>query len=128
MHGEAERAFLAFREGGRPRDLARVFDLVAQELLLVAGHLARGGVEAEELVQQTFLTALERRASWDAGRPLVPWLLGILVRLARGERRRLGKERERGGGALETLASEAAGPARLAEDAELAAALAGAIA
>lgn len=128
MHGEAERAFLAFREGGRPRDLARVFDLVAQELLLVAGHLARGEMEAEELVQQTFLAAIERRASWDAGRPLAPWLLGILVRLARGERRRLGKERERGGGALETLASEAAGPARLAEDAELAAALAGAIA
>lgn len=128
MHGEAERAFLAFREGGRPRDLARVFDLVAQELLLVAGHLARGEMEAEELVQQTFLAALERRASWDAGRPLVPWLLGILVRLARGERRRLAQERERGGGALETLESEVAGPARQAEEAELAAALASAIA
>jgi RNA polymerase sigma factor (sigma-70 family) len=128
MYGEAESAFRAFRERGRPRDLARVFDLTAQELLLVAGHLARGGVEAEELVQQTFLAALERRASWDATRTLVPWLLGILVRLARSERRRRAEERARSSGQVDALTSGAAGPMDRASDAELAEALGAALA
>lgn len=41
MSGELERAFLEFRAHGRPRAMARVFDLTAQELLLVAGNLTR---------------------------------------------------------------------------------------
>ena len=129
MQGEAESAFLEFRSGGRPRAMARVFDLTAQELLLVAGNLARTGEEAEELVQQTFLAALEHREGWDDSRPLLPWLLGILLRLQRAERRRRALARDRATPAdLDALASSSeVDPAQRAEDAELSAALAAAI-
>src|SRR5262245_14958902 len=130
MRGEAESAFLEFRTHGRPRDMARVFDLTAQELLLVAGNLARSGEEAEELLQQTFLAGMQQRARWDAERPLLPWLLGILLRLQRAERRRRASSRERGGDAgLAALVSTAdTDPEQHAEEAELASALAAAIA
>src|SRR6185295_9512836 len=88
MSGEAESAFQEFQAHGRPRAMARVFDHTAQELLLVAANLARSGEEATELVQETFLVAMQQRARWDGERPLLPWLFGILLQLRRAERRR----------------------------------------
>ena len=42
----------------------------------------------EDLLQQTFACAIERAASFDARRTLVPWLTGILARQAALLRRR----------------------------------------
>ncbi len=81
-----ETAFRSFREEGDAAALGRVFNLVAAELHAVARGVSRSG-EAEDLVQATFLTAIERAQTWDDTRPLVPWLLGILVHHARSAKR-----------------------------------------
>lgn len=84
----ASRRFERFRRRGDPRDLAAVFDRTAPELWRVAAHLCRHQHDAEDAVQSTFLAAIEHRAEWDATRPLLPWLLGLLVNRVREQRRR----------------------------------------
>ncbi|MCA8974811.1 MAG: sigma-70 family RNA polymerase sigma factor [Planctomycetes bacterium] len=84
---DVEQEFLRYRDGREPEALGTVFDLVADELFAVALHLARDTADAEDLVQATFLVAIERAVHWDAGRPLRPWLLGILQREAKARRR-----------------------------------------
>lgn len=90
----ARAAFAEYRRTRAPQALARVFDLTAQELLLVAHHLARRGVSAEDLVQETFLEALGVVNAYDESRPLLPWLCGILVNVARRRNREQGREYE----------------------------------
>lgn len=85
---QARQAFMDFRRSSRPQALNEVFDLCAQELLLVAHHLARPGVAPEDLLQQTFLAVIRARADYDESRPLLPWMLGILVNVARSHNRR----------------------------------------
>lgn len=85
---QARQAFLDFRSTSRPQSLNEVFDLCAQELLLVAHHLARPGVAPEDLLQQTFLAVIRSRGDYDESRPLLPWMLGILVNVARSHNRR----------------------------------------
>ena len=77
-----ERQFERFRRGD-PIALGLVFDALAPELLGVAMHVSRGADEAEDLVQQTFLTAIEQRDRYESGRPLMPWLSGILANHSR---------------------------------------------
>jgi len=77
-----QRLFERFRTKGDVAALGRAFDAVAPELYRVAVHLARDLHTAEDLVQSTFLAAIESRDRWNAERPLVPWLLGILARKA----------------------------------------------
>lgn len=84
----ADRRFERFRRTGDPRDLAAVFDSTAAELWRVAAHLCRNAHDAEDAVQNTFLAAIEGRSEWDAERPLLPWLLGLLVNRVREQHRR----------------------------------------
>lgn len=100
----ARLAFLRFRDGGDPRALAEVFDLVAQQLLLVASHVAGRQQSPEDLLQETFLTAIQRAERYDAERPLEPWLVGILVNVTRNDRRR--RQREASGASVEPAPSE----------------------
>ncbi len=74
--------------------LAEVFDAVAPELLRVARHVAGRGVDPEDVVQATFLAAIERADAYDETRPLVPWLMGILTNQARLANRRRATRRE----------------------------------
>jgi DNA-directed RNA polymerase specialized sigma24 family protein len=85
---ELEADFERFRRAGDVRALGRAFDAAAPRLLAVARHLASSKHEAEDLLQATFLTAIEKRESWDMARPLLPWLLGILANEARTQRTR----------------------------------------
>ena len=87
-----EEDFAEFRRSGSPAALTAVFDALGAELLLVAAHLAPRGVEAEDLVQATFMAAIEGAQRWDPARPLRPWLVGILVHTARAEGRRLRRQ------------------------------------
>jgi RNA polymerase sigma-70 factor (ECF subfamily) len=87
-----ERLFDRFRRRGDARALATVFDRTAVHVRRVARHLARDAFQADDLVQRTYLTAIESAASFDARRPLVPWLLGILGNHARESARRDGRE------------------------------------
>lgn len=79
--------FIRFRDGREAAALAKVFDLLAPELLRIARHLSGRVDEAEDLVQQTFLVAIERAGTWDASLGLFPWLIGILTNQARLRRR-----------------------------------------
>lgn len=82
-----ETAFARFQAKGEAAALAIVFDRTAPELCKVARHFARCVGDAEDLVQATFLTAIESAGSHQRGRPVLPWLLGILANHARVHRR-----------------------------------------
>lgn len=56
--------------------------------------LTRDAVEAEELVHETLVRALEKRGSFRHGRPLRPWLLAILHNVFIDGTRRRRSERE----------------------------------
>ena len=88
MASRLERLFERYRRRGDGKALAAVFDRTAPEVLRIAMHFAKSPADAEDLVQQTYLTAIERAASFDAERRLMPWLLGILRNHARVESRR----------------------------------------
>lgn len=91
-HESVESAFARFCEECDPAAMAEVFDRTAGELLPLARRLTRGRVEADDLIQETFLAAIENRASFDPARALMPWLVGILVRQASAARRRARRE------------------------------------
>ncbi|MBK7642929.1 MAG: sigma-70 family RNA polymerase sigma factor [Planctomycetes bacterium] len=78
MDGSLSQTFTRWRSSGDPRLLAEVFDRASPELLRVAIHLVGEIGAAEDLVQSTFLTAIERAKSFDDSRRLEPWLAGIL--------------------------------------------------
>ncbi len=82
-----ELAFRRFQTRREPRALAVVFDRTAPELLALARHLAPPGTEAEDLVQATFVTAIEAADSHRPGERVLPWLCGILANHARAARR-----------------------------------------
>jgi RNA polymerase sigma-70 factor (ECF subfamily) len=82
------RLFERYRANNDLSALAEVFDAVSVELLRVARHVAGRGIDPEDLVQATFLAAIERASTFDTSRPLVPWLMGILINQSRLARRR----------------------------------------
>lgn len=84
---DAGCAFAGFAQTRDPRAFAQAFDATAQDLLLVAVRLCRPPAQAEDLVQETWRRALAVAARYDPARPLLPWLIGILWREARRERR-----------------------------------------
>lgn len=86
-----EQLFDSFRTTGDADALGAVFDATAPKLLLLAAHLTGDGGAAEDVVQATFLRAMQSAAEFDARRPLWPWLVGILANAARMERRRRGR-------------------------------------
>jgi RNA polymerase sigma factor (sigma-70 family) len=93
---DVRAAFLRFRDHGDTASLAEVFDQVAQKLLLIASHVADRWQQPEDLVQETFLTAIQKADRFDEQRPLEPWLVGILVNVTRNDRRRQLRERNSG--------------------------------
>jgi RNA polymerase sigma-70 factor (ECF subfamily) len=105
-----ERLFDRYRRRGDPGALARVFDRTAPEVLRVAFHLAREAADAEDLLQQTFVTAIENSPRFDASRRLVPWLLGILSNHARTLARWRGRAPRTGTDAAGVGAVRAASP------------------
>jgi len=106
-----ETLFDRYRRQGDVRALAEVFDRTAPHLRRIARHFARERHEADDLVQATFVVAIERAASFDAARLLVPWLSGILARQAVALNRKRGRE-------LPIPAPELPGPDDPGRDAE----------
>lgn len=82
MGRDIESLFDRYRSKGDLKALTRVFDRTARDLLGLAQHLVRDPHDAEDLLQTTFVTAIDRADSWDRGRPLLPWLTGILAHQA----------------------------------------------
>src|SRR5690606_14581246 len=99
----ADAHFRTFQRTGSGRALAQAFDDVAPELLRVARHLMYDLAAAEDIVQQTFVVAIENAARYDPDRGLRPWLLGILANEARSEWRRRSRRLDRSQLAHETV-------------------------
>lgn len=87
----ADRRFRDFCSTGDPEALAEVFDATAGPLSRVALWLAGNRTDAEDLLQGTFVKAIEARHDHQADLPVLPWLMGILG----NEGRRLRRRRER---------------------------------
>src|SRR5690242_3335920 len=79
--------FDRYRREGDLAALASVFEAVGPELLRLARHLRPHGQTPEDLVQSTFLAALQHKKSYELRRPIRPWLLGILLNKAAARRR-----------------------------------------
>lgn len=96
MHTQVEALFLRYRSTGQPEPLGELFDLVSPQLLALALHLCNHPADAEDALQATFAVAIDRAASWDPSRPLLPWLAGILGNHCKriGERRARRREQE----------------------------------
>ena len=108
--------FERYRRNGDLQALEQVFDALAGRLLGIALHLCGNAADAEDLLQQTFLLAMERDAAFDPTRRLEPWLAGILHNLARNARRGAVRRRAE---PLPELASNDSGPMAAAAREEL---------
>ena len=85
---EPDRLFRVFTRSGDPRALGEVYDLLAPELLRIALHTARDAAEAEDVLQATFVAAIERARHFDPAQRVLPWLVGILANESRKARAR----------------------------------------
>src|SRR5688572_10704260 len=88
LGASVEGLFARYRKKGDAGALAQVFDRTAPELFRLAQHLVRDPLEAEDVLQETFVAAIDAAERWDDDRPLVPWMTGILARKASEARRR----------------------------------------
>ncbi len=86
-----DKSFARYIEKRNPADLAQVFDLAAPQLYRLSLHLCGSAADAEDVLQATFLAAIESAETWKKGRGVLPWITGILTNRARslrGRRRR----------------------------------------
>jgi len=104
--------FDRYRREGDLSALAKLFDELSPEMMRVARHVAGRGIDPEDVVQSTFLASIERAEAFDAARPIVPWLMGILINQARLANRRRATRYE------EAPSDDVADGAREPEDAE----------
>lgn len=89
--GPVQELFLRFRDQGDAASLGSLYDVAAPELLAGAMRLCRDRSEAEDVLQSTFVTAMESASRFDDTRAILPWLYGILVVHAREARRHSAK-------------------------------------
>lgn len=85
---EPDRLFQRYRATGDPGALAALFDRTAPELLKLARLLVRDRTLADDLLQATFVTAIEKAQWFDGTRRIEPWLVGILAKHAANTRRK----------------------------------------
>ncbi len=83
-----ESLFVAYRDHGDAGAFATLFDRAAPPLRAVAWRLSRIRGDADDLVQATFVTAIERATTFDSKMRLMPWLIGILAHHAKNQARR----------------------------------------
>lgn len=93
MHdNQLERLFLRFVADGDEVALEQLMRRAGPPLRRLARRHGARGDDADELVQETLVAAIQRADRYDPTRPLLPWLKGILAlkaaRLARDELRR----------------------------------------
>ena len=67
---DPERLFERYRATGDPAALAALFDRTAPQLLKVARVLVRDRSLADDLLQATFVTAIEKASWFDGSRQI----------------------------------------------------------
>ncbi|HEX6812700.1 MAG TPA: sigma-70 family RNA polymerase sigma factor [Planctomycetota bacterium] len=87
-----EQLFARFACDGDVGALSEVFDRTAPSLLRLAVQICGREAEAEDLLQATFLVAIEKARSFDPSRSLTAWLVGILQKQGKSLRRRMRRE------------------------------------
>lgn len=97
LFSRIDRAYRRWRRTGDGRQLARVFDATANDLFRLGYHLLGDRHAAEDLVQQTFVVAIEQAVALADGRAVFPWLCGILTNRALHQRRQLRQRAGKGG-------------------------------
>ncbi len=80
-------AFSRFRRGRDPDDFARFFVLGRAAIQRAAAAMCAHRATADDLVQTTFVAALEHADRFDPRCRVLPWLLGILRNRMRQHRR-----------------------------------------
>lgn len=108
--------FLRYRDRADVAALGQVFDRTAPRLLQLAMHLSSRTADAEDLLQATFVLAMQKAETFDRRQPLLPWLSGILAGEARNLLR---KHRRRHAEPLPDLCDPEGSPLAAAERSEL---------
>jgi RNA polymerase sigma-70 factor, ECF subfamily len=91
----------------RAGDMAAYDQLVRRYLrraFVVAFRLLEHREDAEDLVQETFMTVLSQMHTYESGRPFAPWMYRILIN--RGLNARRSRSRRR----MEAIPDDVAGP------------------
>jgi RNA polymerase sigma-70 factor (ECF subfamily) len=87
-----EQLFARFSSQGDVDALSEVFDRTAPALLRLSVQICGREAEAEDLLQATFLVAIEKARAFDPTRSLTAWLVGILQKQGKSLRRRFRRE------------------------------------
>jgi RNA polymerase sigma-70 factor (ECF subfamily) len=90
LERQSESDLLRSARGGDRAAFARIVDLHKKSVYATAARLV-GPADAFDVSQEAFLRAFQRLASFDASRPLRPWLLTIARNLCIDELRRRGR-------------------------------------
>lgn len=62
-------------------ELRALYEKEADGVFALLSRFGLSGADLEDAVHDTFVTALSRAQSFDASRPVAPWLLGIAFRV-----------------------------------------------
>ena len=79
MSHSAESLFIRFQQTGKTQLLGLVYDETVEQLWPLALQLTRDPNLAEDLLQNTFLVAMERYREWKVAIPLLDWLTTLLA-------------------------------------------------
>ncbi len=81
MTSPATSLLQRYRRQGNPLLLGQLYDQIAPELLTLALHLTHSPTQAEDLVQEVFLQAIQDQADWNPDMPVESWLRHLLAHL-----------------------------------------------
>ena len=127
-----DQLFAAFIDTGCEASLQQLLRRSAPELRRLARRLGASADDADDLVQETVIAAIEVADRWDRSRPLLPWLRGILTfrraHLARAQVRRRTTADQRGAQPADELPGSGPDAAMAAQQQELTASVREAIA
>jgi len=123
-----EALFRRFLESGDERALDGLFRRCGPTLRQFAASLGLEPGTAEDLVQETLVTAVQRATAFDPSRTLLPWLKGILARKAARHARDAARRNRRAGEAAAVVGPMTTEPADALAEAELRRAVAHALA
>jgi RNA polymerase sigma factor (sigma-70 family) len=109
-----EGALIAQAQAGSTGAFARLVDMHQQAVRVFLRRLMGSHAEADDLAQETFLTAWRNLSRFERGRPFRNWLMGLAYRKHLTARRSLFRRMRRDAVAIEGL-SETVSPGGLAE-------------
>jgi len=115
-----EQLFRTFLATGDEAALAQLMRRSAPTLRRLARRLGATNDDADDLVQETIVAAIQGAERWDPSRPLLPWLKGILAfRRAKQVRLELRQQRLRTDAANDLAERAAAPPEAVVSEHEL---------